>query len=110
VHIALGTKQDRMYSALDSCFGLLNGMSPRIVASIAVAVRSDGHAGVMKGRDGFYECSACELIGVSLAVVIAAVVAIWALGLLSLAFSLPSDFWEGDPQGSDAKAKPPIRS
>jgi hypothetical protein len=91
--------------------GFLNDTSqPRIIASIAVAVGSDGHAGVMKGRDGFYECSACELIDVSLAVVIAAVVAIWALGLLSLAFSLPSDFWEGDPQGSDAKAKPPIRS
>jgi hypothetical protein len=107
VHIALGTKQDRMYSALDSCFGLLNGMSPRIVASIAVAVRSDGHAGVMKGRDGFYECSACELIGVNLAGAIAAVVAIRAFGLLSPAFSLPSDL--GDRQGKDAKAKPSIR-
>ena len=64
----------------------------------------------MKGRDGFYECSAGELIGVNLAEAIAAVAAIWALGLLNLAFSLPSDFWEGDPQGNDAKAKPSIRS
>jgi hypothetical protein len=64
----------------------------------------------MKGRDGFYECSACKLIDVNLAGTIAAVAALWAIGLLSLAFSLPSDFWEGDPQGNDAKAKPSIRS
>jgi hypothetical protein len=48
-------------------------------------------------------CSGIELVGVNLAGAIAAVAAIWAVGLLSLAFSLPSDFWEEDPQAATPK-------
>jgi hypothetical protein len=54
----------------------------------------------MKRRDGFTNVQAFELVGVNLAGAIAAVAAIWAVGLLSFAFSLPSDFWEEGPQAA----------